>query len=579
MNIKVVPGVCAVALVLAGLPLLHMPSFYESLLYLVFIWVVLAVSWNVLSGYSGYFSFGHGAFYGLGVYTTAVLSGKLDWPFLATLPMAAMVPALFGIGLGAVVFRVRRLRGELFALLTLAITFVVAVVILNTPIDGGPGIYLSNVELPQWTATPASTFYLLALALATLTLLISHAIYKGRLGLGLFAIHDDEDVAEVQGVQTYRYKLIALGISCALAGVAGGIQALFVSYVTVGEIFNMVVPLFVMLMSVLGGTRHWLGPAMGAAFITVLMYSFTSGEMAVMGRALVGLSLIVVILFLPKGLVGQWIHRRRHGQQALQDLPAPKCHPGVAVRSMDNGPLFRAEHISKNFHGVQALSDVDLEVRPGEILGLVGPNGSGKSTMVNVITGLFKPEQGHLWFMNEDLVPQPSYRAAQLGIARTYQIPRPYPNLTVLQNVVLPAMFGWQRMSMWQAREQAMHSLEFVGLADRALDLPTELNLHQRKFLELARALANSPRLLLLDEVLAGLTPTEIEQAILTVRTIREQGAAILFIEHNMRAVLELSDRLMVLNHGKVIATGAPRDVIRQPDVVTAYLGAAGSSP
>jgi branched-chain amino acid transport system permease protein len=579
MKIQAIPGVLATALVLAGLPLLHLPSFYESLLYLIFIWVVLAVSWNVLSGYSGYFSFGHGAFYGLGVYTTAVLSGKLDWPFLATLPLAALVPALFGIGLGAVVFRVRRLRGELFALLTLAITFVVSVIILNTPIDGGPGIYLSNVPVPQWATSPASTFYLLALALATLTLCVAHVIYRGKLGLGLFAIHDDEDVAEVQGVQTYRYKLIALGISCALAGMAGGIQALFVSYVTVGEIFNMVVPLFVMLMSVLGGTRHWLGPAMGAAFITVLLYSFTSGEMAVMGRALVGLSLIVVILFLPKGLVGQFLHKRRHAKGWAPDLPQPKRHAPAVVQSPQAGPLFKAERISKNFNGVQALSEVNLEVRPGEILGLVGPNGSGKSTMVNVITGLFKPEQGHLWFMNEDLVPQPSYRAAQLGIARTYQIPRPYPNLTVLQNVVLPALFGSQRMSMQEAREQAMHSLEFVGLADRALSLPTELNLHQRKFLELARALANSPRLVLLDEVLAGLTPTEIEHAILTVRTIRDQGSAILFIEHNMRAVLELSDRLMVLNHGKVIACGEPRAVIRQPDVVTAYLGASSAQP
>ena len=134
-------------------------------------------------------------------------------------------------------------------------------------------------------------------------------------------------------------------------------------------------------------------------------------------------------------------------------------------------------------------------------------------------------------------------------------------------------------MDMAQARDQAMHSLEFVGLADRAMDLPTELNLHQRKFLELARALANAPKLLLLDEVLAGLTPTEIEHAIMTVRTIRDQGSSILFIEHNMRAVLELSDRLMVLNHGKVIANGEPREVIRQPDVVTAYLGASSPSP
>jgi branched-chain amino acid transport system permease protein len=291
----------------------------------------------------------------------------------------------------------------------------------------------------------------------------------------------------------------------------------------------------------------------------------------------VGFSLIGVILFLPLGIVGQWMARRRKPATSSIKVAAPL--KAVDVLQQGGSPLLKAEQISKNFNGVQALSEVDLVVHSGEILGLVGPNGSGKSTMVNVITGFYKPEQGTMWFQGQDLVPQPSFRAAQLGIARTYQIPRPYKNLTVQQNVMLPALFGSRRMDMAQARDQAMHSLEFVGLADRAMDLPTELNLHQRKFLELARALANAPKLVLLDEVLAGLTPTEIEHAILTVRTIRDQGSSILFIEHNMRAVLELSDRLMVLNHGKVIANGLPREVIRQPEVVTAYLGASSSSP
>ena len=577
MHSKVIGSLVSGALLLALLPLLQLPTFYETLLYLIFHWIVLSVSWNILSGYSGYFSFGHGAFYGVGVYTTAVLCGHADWSFLASLPVAALVAALFGVALGAVVFRVKRLRGELFALMTLAITFVVSMVILNTPIDGGPGIYLSNVQVPHVYGSPSSTFYLLALVLALLTLLVAYLVYSGQLGLGLFAIHDDEDVAEVQGVPTYRYKLIALGISCGLAGLAGGLQALFVSYVTVGEIFNMVVPLYVMLMSVLGGVRHWAGPAVGAIFITILLYSFTSGDMAVVGRALVGFSLIAVILFMPLGIVGQWLARRRR----LGAVPAlPKAVPpqAIAHSAPAHGELFRAVGIDKNFNGVQALAGVDLVVRSGEILGLVGPNGSGKSTMVNVITGFYKPDRGQLWFAEQDLVPQPSYRAAQLGIARTYQIPRPYQNLTVLQNVVLPGLFGAQSLPMPQARGQAMHWLEFVGLADRANSYPTELNLHQRKFLELARALANAPRLVLLDEVLAGLTPTEIEHAIRTVRIIRDRGSAILFIEHNMRAVLELSDRLMVLNHGKVIANGPPREVVRQADVISAYLGAGAAS-
>jgi branched-chain amino acid transport system permease protein len=572
VNKRVLTIFVVVGLALAALPLLKLPAFYESFLYLVFHWVVLATSWNILSGYSGYFSFGHGAFFGLGMYTTAVLAGKFNWPFLYTLPMAALVPALFGVGLGAVVFRLRRLRGELFGLLTLAVTFVIATIILNTPIDGGPGVYLSAVPIPAIGPSPSATFYLLALAMVMLVLWVAYYIYNARLGSGLFAIHDDEDVAEVQGVPTYRFKLQALAISCAFAGVAGGVHALFVSYVTAGEVFNIVVPLYVVLMSVLGGSRHWLGPAVGATAITALSYAFTAGDSAVVGRAAIGLILIVVILFMPDGILGQLIKRFK-SRRALPPLPTPVAPAVISTQGSAGEILLTIDKVSKSFSGVKALQNVSMEARRGEILGLVGPNGSGKSTMVNVISGLYKPEAGRILFQGEDLVPLPSYRAAHAGIARTYQIPRPFASLSVLENTTLAGMFGSTQLSRADAAAQAMYWLEFVGLADRARALPTELNLHQRKFLELSRALASSPRLVLLDEVLAGLTPSEINNAVTLVREIRQRGSTIIFIEHNMRAVLELCDRLIVLNHGQVIATGMPREVMNDPAVVSAYLG------
>jgi branched-chain amino acid transport system permease protein len=572
VNKRVLTIFVVVGLALAVLPLLKLPAFYESFLYLVFHWVVLATSWNILSGYSGYFSFGHGAFFGLGMYTTAVLAGKFDWPFLYTLPMAALVPALFGVGLGAVVFRLRRLRGELFGLLTLAVTFVIATIILNTPIDGGPGVYLSAVPIPAIGPSPSATFYLLALAMMMLVLWVAYYIYNARLGSGLFAIHDDEDVAEVQGVPTYRFKLQALAISSAFAGVAGGVHALFVSYVTAGEVFNIVVPLYVVLMSVLGGSRHWLGPAVGATAITALSYAFTAGDSAVVGRAAIGLILIVVILFMPDGILGQLIKRFK-SRRALPPLPTPAAPAVISTQGSAGEVLLTIDNVSKSFSGVKALQNVSMEARRGEILGLVGPNGSGKSTMVNVISGLYKPEAGRILFQGEDLVPLPSYRAAHAGIARTYQIPRPFASLSVLENTTLAGMFGGTQLSRADAAAQAMYWLEFVGLADRARALPTELNLHQRKFLELSRALASSPRLVLLDEVLAGLTPSEINNAVTLVREIRQRGSTIIFIEHNMRAVLELCDRLIVLNHGQVIASGMPREVMNDPVVVSAYLG------
>ncbi len=561
------------ALVLALAPFLHLPAFYESFLYLIFLWVTLATSWNILSGYSGYFSFGHAAFFGAGVYTTATLAGNFDVPFLLTLPIAGLVAAILGIAIGAVAFRLPKLRGELFALLTLAVTFVLATIVLNTPIDGGLGVFLSAVPIPAIFRSPSSTFYVLALIVAAATLAIAQAVHASKLGAGLFAIHDDEDVAEVMGVPTFRYKIAAFALSCALAGVAGGIQALFVSYVTVGETFAILVPLNVVLMSVLGGTRHWLGPAVGAAVITALLYAFTAGGNPVAGRAAVGVILVAVVLFVPAGLLGRLAPPaggRSTGprRDALPATTTAAPRPDAAAP-----PLLEIKGLAKSFAGLRALDGVSLDVRKGEILGLVGPNGSGKSTLINLVSGHYKSDAGQMLFQDRDLAGLAAHRIAHAGVARTYQIPRPFAQMTVLANVALPARFGRLKLSRHEAEQEAWRWLEFTGLAGKARAKPDDLNLHQRKFLELARALASRPSLLLLDEVLSGLSPTEIDHAIATVRAIRDLGATIVFVEHVMRAVMELTDRIVVLHHGQVIASGSPDEVMRRPEVVTAYLG------
>jgi branched-chain amino acid transport system ATP-binding protein/branched-chain amino acid transport system permease protein len=568
--------VAAIAVgVFALLPMAKLPAFYDSFLYLVFFWVSLSTSWALLSGFAGYFSLGHAAFFGVGMYTTAALTTKFEVPFLLTLPLAAILPALLALGIGAVVFRLRRLRGELFALLTLAVTFVIATIILNTPIDGGGGVFMSAVPLPAIMPTPTGSIYALGFVLCVATLAIAWKVVHSRLGMGLFAIHDDEDVAEAKGVPTFRYKLAAFALSAAIAGAVGGVHAMYVGFITVAGTFELTVPLYVVLMSVLGGSRSWFGPAIGAAFITTLLYAFISGGEAMVGRAIVGVILILSILWLPDGVVPaakKWLAKRRTAPVRVSVEVVPVV---PAARPIGQRALLQVRGAAKRFGGLQALAGIDLDVREGEILGLVGPNGSGKTTLINVISGFYPLSAGSIAVDGTEIGHLPAHEIARRGVARTYQIPRPFVNMTVLENVALAATFGGPPRRAAEIRDEALHWIGFTGLAGKEDVLPAGLNLHERKFLELARALAAKPKLLLLDEVLSGLNTAEVDNAIRLVRAIRAQGATIVFVEHLMRAVVELSDRIAVLNEGKMFALGQPREVMRDPRVVSIYLGKA----
>jgi branched-chain amino acid transport system permease protein len=235
--------------------------------------------------------------------------------------------------------------------------------------------------------------------------------------------------------------------------------------------------------------------------------------------------------------------------------------------------MLHCENVSKDFGGLRALSRVSLSVNAGEIVGLVGPNGSGKSTLINVISGQYAPTAGQITFEGHKIAAREPHVITQLGIARTYQIPRPFATMTTLENVAIGCLFGRNMEVYGQADRVAGRWLDFTGLARFANTAVGQLNLHQRKFLELARALACEPQLILLDEVLAGLNDSEIEDSIAMIRKIRERGITIIIVEHNMRAVISLSERIVVLDQGSLIADGPPHQVMRDPVVVSAYLG------
>ena len=235
--------------------------------------------------------------------------------------------------------------------------------------------------------------------------------------------------------------------------------------------------------------------------------------------------------------------------------------------------ILQVKDVSKRFGGLQALTDITFDLPQGQILGLIGPNGAGKTTLFNVINGVYPPERGQVFFRSKDITRLPSYEVARLGLSRAHQVVRPLTDLSVRENVMVGACFGRERHGLRAAHRLADAALTQVGLIDRADQPAGSLNVAQKKRLEMARALAAKPYLLLLDEVLAGLNPSEIAAMMDTVRAIRDGGVTILMIEHVMQAIMSISDRILVLDYGMLIATGPPEEVANNPQVIEAYLG------
>jgi branched-chain amino acid transport system permease protein len=418
----------------------------------------------------------------------------------------------------------------------------------------------------------------LALGLLVLTLLISLRVENSRFGMSLFAIKQNEPAAEAAGIDTWRWKMLALMLSGALAAMAGGLYAVVLLVVTPEAVFGMLVSAQALILALFGGVGSPWGPVIGA----VVLVPLAEGLNAELGDVLPGIqgvvygvAIIAIILLAPEGVY--WRIRDRFAKRPPEAAAMPAASTTIPAVPRDlhsataGEDLLVLRDVSISFGGLRALDGVDLAVPEGGLYGIIGPNGAGKTTLFNVINGFLPPERGTINFAGEDLVGLRPSKVCRRGIGRTFQVVRAFPRMTVLENVTVGAFVGAADDAV--ARREAGTALDRVGLGARANALAGGLTNRELRLMELARALAPQPRLILLDETLAGLGHDDLDDILGAIRQVRSEGVTVLIIEHTMQAMVHLVDHFDVLDHGRLIASGTPEIVVRNHEVIEAYLG------
>ena len=557
-------------------------QYYQLVLTLVPVWATMGLSWNILSGYSGLVSFGHASFFGLGAYTVALSLIKFGLTPWIGIPIAAGVGALAGFIIGYPTFR---LRGHYFALAMLAYPLALLYVF--------EWLGYQEVSLPMQRESPAAymqfsdnrAYSALALAMMVLALLASLKIERSRFGMSLLAIKQNEIAAEAAGIDTFRWKLKAIVLSGLIAGAIGGFYAVVLLVVTPASVFGMLTSAQALIVALFGGVGSAWGPVIGSTILIPLaevLQAELGDKLPGIQGVVYGIAIIMVILFAPEGIYWRtrdiWLVRRRAGPSPASELRLEAWAATTAAARIGRGDQREAGRLmldvaglSKSFGGLKAVQEVSFAVRAGEILGIIGPNGAGKTTLFNLLNGILQPDAGKVNFMGHSLQGLAPNRIARFGIGRTFQVARPFARLSVLDNVVVGAYVATQ--SDEDAYSLARAALDKVGLTGAAHLMAGGITTQQIRLLELARALAGQPKLLLLDETLAGLGPQEVEGMLELIRRLAADGLTIVIIEHTMHAMVRLADRFIVLEHGAVLAQGTPSAVTREPRVIEAYLG------
>jgi ABC-type branched-subunit amino acid transport system ATPase component/ABC-type branched-subunit amino acid transport system permease subunit len=565
-----------------GLPLLG-DSYFGVIGTRACIYWVLVSGLNLVVGFAGQIAIGWVALLTLGAYVTSVLTAGTVMPELSPY-IALLIAGLFGAIFGVIVgLPALRLRTFYFAMTTLGFATIVTQVALAWRSVTGGGVGVPGPILP-WPFSSPWGFYYFCLALALICTWMTTNIAASRFGRSLVAIRDAEVAAESVGIFKPSVLVMVFMFSGAVAGVAGGLFATLQSYIT-PDAFTFDLSILFFIAILIGGRGSILGPLLGTIILTALPEF--AAPLVAWSTFLYAVLLLAIVLIAPGGIAEMLDFKSRRPLERHREIrPNPALLASVLGRGEDS-QLLSLKNLSLSFGGVRAIDGVDLEMRTGEVHGLIGPNGSGKTTTLNVISGYYAPQQGQVRLNDKPLRRRAPHTRARHRIARTFQTPRLIGAASVLENVMIggtiegrgtfvESLMALSRHSRDEAHlcASATAALTVVGLDQLARVRADRLQHGELRFVEIARALMLRPSFLLLDEPAAGLSVDEIKRLGELIVTISRQGTGVLLVEHHADLIFDICDRVTVLNLGKVLASGTPAEIRGHREVINAYLGA-----
>jgi ABC-type branched-subunit amino acid transport system ATPase component/ABC-type branched-subunit amino acid transport system permease subunit len=589
--LKFLPFPIILALVPLFLPAGRAGAYYQTLLILSVSYATAALGLTVLLGYSGQVSLAQAAFFGIGAYVFSVLAVTYNVPYWLSLLASLAVTSAFGFFLGAISLR---LASHYLALVTIGFQVITQVVLNNWHGFSGGADGISNIPRPALLGIGISTdlaFYWFSLVVFCIAAYVVYRLRHSRLGWALLALREDEIAAASNGISVFWTKVLAFSVSAALGGLGGVLYASGSLYIS-PDVFNFYQSVSFFAMTLIGGRESIIGTSLGAALITFLPEVLRFLQAYTI--AIYGFLIVVVVLFLPDGLYG--LVRRGaaslnralrkaivEGPQRTGPSPTPSAPPTRPIATTE--PLLEIKALNKYFGGIKAVQNLDLTICKGDVAVLIGPNGSGKTTVLNVLSGIYSKTSGSITYHGKDISDTPPTSINRLGICRTFQNIRLFPELTALENVavgyyskgtvgligtLLSRPSGYREEET--ARTKARDILQFLGF-DRFDIKAKNLPYGQQRIVEIARAIVSSPELLLLDEPAAGMNHEETAALSQILYRIHALGLTMLLIEHDMSFVASVATRAYVMDFGQKISEGSVAHVLRDPAVVKAYLG------